>query len=266
MLGPTERVHPRARHLEQRTTLEVLERLHAEDFVAVRALDAVLPKLAKLAEAIACALRAGGRLVYVGAGTSGRLAALDAAECPPTFGTKPSQILAVMAGGKRALTRAAEGAEDDSGAGARAMQKLRVSSRDVVVGISASGTTPFVLGALAEARRRKATQALLTGNPKARTTPRIVLDTGAELIAGSTRLKAGTATKLALNALTTAAMVKLGHTRDGRMINLRATNLKLSARAVRLVVELGGVTPAKARVLLERSHQNVRAAVERALR
>jgi N-acetylmuramic acid 6-phosphate etherase len=222
-----------------------------------------LPALARLADEVAAALSAGGRLVYAGAGTSGRLVALDAAECPPTFGTRPRDVVALVAGGARALRRAAEGAEDDREAGRAAVRRARVDPRDVVVGVSASGTTPFVLAAVAEAAARGARTALLTCNPGARRAAglAVVLRTGPELVAGSTRLKAGTATKMALSLLSTAAMLRLGRVRSGRMIDLVATNEKLRRRAIGIVADLGGVGAPRARVALARAGWSVRAAL-----
>jgi len=239
-------------------------RLHGGDREAVRAVGRALGAIAALADEAARALRAGGRLVYVGAGTSGRLGALDAAECPPTFGVAPSRVVALVAGGPRALRRAVEGAEDDGRAGAAAVRRARVGARDLVVGISASGTTPFVLAALAEAGRRGAGTALLTSNPAARAagSRRVVLETGAERVAGSTRMKAGTAAKMALGLLSTATFVRLGAVREGRMVALRAGSAKLRARAVRNVAALAGVSAARARRLLEASAWNVSRAIE----
>jgi N-acetylmuramic acid 6-phosphate etherase len=222
-----------------------------------------LPALARLADLAAAALSAGGRLVYVGAGTSGRLAALDAAECPPTFGTRPRDVVAIVAGGARALRRAVEGAEDDRDGGRAAVRRARLGPRDVAVGVSASGTTPYVLAALGEARARGARAALVTCNPAARLAAglTVVLRTGPELVAGSTRLKAGTATKMALSLLSTAAMLRLGRVRAGRMIDLVGTNEKLRRRAVRIVAELGGVGAPRAQAALARRGWSVRAAL-----
>ncbi len=225
-----------------------------------------LPAIAALADEVARTLRSGGRLVYAGAGTSGRLGALDAAECPPTFGVAPSRVVALVAGGPRALRRAVEGAEDDATAGAAAVRRARIGARDLVVGISASGTTPYVLAALAEARRRGAGTALVTSNPSARAAAdrRIVLETGPERVAGSTRMKAGTAAKMALGLLSTAAFVRLGAVRSGRMVALRAGSAKLRARAVRNVADLAGVSAGVARRLLEASGWDVTAAIDAA--
>jgi N-acetylmuramic acid 6-phosphate etherase len=213
---------------------------------------------------VARALSAGGRLVYVGAGTSGRLGALDAAECPPTFGVAPSRVLALVAGGPPALRRSVEGAEDDTAAAEAAVRRALVRAGDVVVGITASGRTPFVLSALALARRRGARTALLTSSPAAQRRVAdhlVVLDTGPELVAGSTRMKAGTAAKMALGLLSTAAMVRLGKVHQGRMIDMRPTNEKLRRRAVRTVSELSGRGTAAARRALSDTGWSVRRAL-----
>ena len=224
---------------------------------AVRAAGRALPALSRATTRVAEALASGGRLIYVGAGTSGRLGVLDASECSPTFGAAPRQVQAIIAGGPRALTRAVEGSEDDAKAGARALARLRPVARDVVCGVTASASTPFVRGALAEAVRAGASTLLVCCNPPgawaARVDQVVHLETGAELIAGSTRLKAGTATKLALNALTTGAFVLLGKVYRGRMVDLQPTNAKLRARAVRMVEELTGLAPRQARALLVRA-------------
>lgn len=261
---PTERLHPRADDLDLLSIEAVVHRLHQEDLAAVRAVRTALPSVGQAARAVADALRAGGRLLYVGAGTSGRLGVLDASECPPTFGTDPSEVQAVIAGGRQALTRAVEGAEDDKAAGAAAVRRFRASPRDVVCGISASATTPYVLGALAEARRRGARTVLVCCNPpgpRTRVDILILAPTGAELVAGSTRLKAGTATKLILNAITTAAFVSLGKVYRGRMVDVRPANEKLRARAVRMVAELTELPLAKARRLLGEAGGSVKMAL-----
>jgi N-acetylmuramic acid 6-phosphate etherase len=236
---PTEGVHPDADRLDRASTRQLVRALNREDARAVRAVGEAGHDIAALADALVAAIEAGRRLYYVGAGTSGRLGALDAAEWPPTFGTPRSLAVAVIAGGPRALTRAIEEIEARPGAGASAMKPVRPG--DLVIGISASGTTPFVLGALSEARRRGAVTALVTCNPgvRVRVDHRVTADTGAELVAGSTRLKAGTATKLILNAVSTAAMIRLGRIKRGRMAYLAPLNPKLRARAKRIARELG---------------------------
>jgi N-acetylmuramic acid 6-phosphate etherase len=261
---PTERLHPRAGDLDLLSIEAVVHRMHQEDLAAIRAVDTALPFVAEAARAVAEALRAGGRLLYVGAGTSGRLGVLDASECSPTFGASPSQIQAAIAGGRRALTRAVEGAEDDKAAGATAVRRFRAGPKDVVCGISASASTPYVLGALAEARRRKARTVLVCCNPpgpRAKVDIVILAPTGPELVAGSTRLKAGTATKLILNAITTAAFVSLGKVYRGRMVDVRPANAKLRARAVRMVAELTELPQAKARRLLSAAGGSVKVAL-----
>ncbi len=255
-MSTTEGVHPRGRRLGARSSIRsVLDLLHLEDQKAVKAVGRVRPQIAKAAKLIAQALSAGGRLIYIGAGTSGRLGALDAAECPPTFGTAAWQVVALIAGGPQALTGAIEGAEDDVADGTRSIRAARACAKDVVCGVSASGRTPWVLAALAQARVLGAKTVLVSCNPQAArkvsVDVRICPDTGAEVIAGSTRLKAGTATKLVLNALSTAAMVKLGHVEAGRMSKLRPTNAKLRDRAVGIVSDLLGVDRMEATRRLE---------------
>ncbi len=255
-LPPTEAPHPRGEDLDLSSVMEVVRRLHEQDLAAVHAVGRVLPDVAALAEAAFQSLKAGGRLVYVGAGTSGRLGVLDAAECPPTFGTNPKQVVALLAGGAAAMLRAAEGSEDDAGEGARAIRRIRVEAADLVCGISASGMTPFVRGALDESRKSGAKTALVCCNREldsAAADLLVVVDTGPELIAGSTRLKAGTATKLVLNAVSTAAMVAMGKVYRGRMVELLPTNGKLASRARRMVAELAGLPEAAASKLLDRA-------------
>jgi N-acetylmuramic acid 6-phosphate etherase len=238
----TERRNSRTRRLDRMSAREIVARVHAEDAAVAPAVARVAGATARAVDAIVSKLREGGRLVLVGAGTSGRLAALEAAECPPTFGTPPSLVRAVIAGGSRALTRSVEGAEDDAGAGAKSMRAVR--SRDAVVGISASGSAPFVLAALARARKAGAATILLSCAPSAaavdiKITPKV----GPEVIAGSTRLKAGTATKLILNAITVGVMTRLGKVHENLMVDVQPTNRKLRARAARIVRELTGHDP-----------------------
>jgi N-acetylmuramic acid 6-phosphate etherase len=223
-------------------------------------------------EAVARAFRRGGRLFYVGAGTSGRLGVLDASECPPTFGTSPDLVQGIIAGGQNALWQSVEGAEDEADAGASAIRFRGVTRRDVVTGIAASGTTPFIWGALREAKRRGATTVLVCFNPFLKIPralwPTIVIapNLGPELLTGSTRLKAGTATKQLLNMFTTLAMVRLGKVRSNLMIDLNAANVKLRDRAVRIVQELTGADYCAAQGELERSGWVVKRAVGRLYR
>ena len=242
----TEQRNPRSRGLDKKSTLEVLRLLNREDAHVAASVRRELPKIAQAVDAIVKAFGKGGRLFYVGAGTSGRLAVLDAAECPPTFGTKPSMVQAIIAGGGKALRRSVEGAEDSATAGARDLSSAGFSKRDVVVGIAASGTTPYVLGALKFAKRHGAITVGVTSNvdsPLARLSQiAIVPDTGAEIVAGSTRLKAGTAQKMVLNLLSTAAMVRIGRVYEGWMVHVALANSKLRSRGVQILQEAADVT------------------------
>jgi N-acetylmuramic acid 6-phosphate etherase len=261
----TEKRNPRSRGLDLKSTSRILRVLNAEDARVAHAVARAIPQIAKAVDRIAAALRKGGRLIYVGAGTSGRLATLDAAECPPTFGIPPNRIIALIAGGRRALTHAVEGAEDSTAAGARDLAARKLSSRDVVVGIAASGTTPYVLGALEYARRRRATTVCVTCNPRSplcrRADIAIVVKTGPEALTGSTRLKAGTAQKMVLNMLSTATMVRLGYVYDNWMINVGRTNKKLERRALGILEAAARVTPAQARRALAAAGGDIRIAL-----
>ncbi len=249
---PTERSNPASRHLDRLSPLAIARLMNRADGAAVRAVSRAAVPLARAVELVARALARGGRLVFVGAGTSGRLGVLEAAECPPTFGTPSRLVQAVMAGGRSSVFRAKEGAEDDAADGARQVRR-RARRGDVVVGVAASGVTAFVRAALAEARRRGVATVLVTCNPTVpRSAARVVvaLAVGPEILAGSTRLKAGTATKLALNTLTTATFVRLGKVHGNRMVDLLPRSAKLRARAAALVAELGRVTPREAQRVL----------------
>ncbi len=230
-----------------------------------RAVGRALPAIARAVDAITAALQHGGRLFYVGAGTSGRLATLDAAEIPPTFGTAPSLVQAIIAGGRRALTLAVEGAEDNRAHGARDLAALKLSSRDAVLGITASGGTPYVLGALEYAKRKGAVTIGITSNPKTPITQlakiSIVTPTGPEVITGSTRMKAGTAQKLVLNMLSTATMIRLGRVYHNWMIGLALTNRKLQARGLRILMEATGAGVAESTRALRQSGHNLAAAL-----
>ena len=263
--GRTERCNPNSRGLDRKSTRDVLHILNREDARVALAVRRELPRIAKAVDAIVNSFRSGGRLFYVGAGTSGRLAVLDAAECPPTFGTSPKLVQAVIAGGARALRHAVEGAEDSAANGAGDLSSAGLSRRDVVVGIAASGTTPYVLGALAYARRRGAVTVGVTSNtksPLARSAQiAIAPDTGPEAIAGSTRLKAGTAQKMVLNLLSTGAMVRFGRVYENWMVHVAMTNQKLRARGARILEEAAGVKPAVAEHALQWAGYNLPAAI-----
>ncbi len=252
---PTERPNPRSRDLDRLSAVGIARLMNRADRAAVASVARAARGIGSAVDVVVQRLSRGGRLLFVGAGTSGRLGVLEAAECPPTFDTPPALVQAVIAGGRRAVFRSAEGAEDDADEGARAVRR-RVRRGDVVVGIAASGVTPFVRAALEAARRRKAATVLVTCNPRApRRAARMViaLSTGPEVLAGSTRLAAGTATKLVLNTLTTAVFVRLGKVYGNRMVDLRPRSAKLRARALKLVSEIGKVSAREAERFLARA-------------
>ncbi|MFN0061166.1 MAG: N-acetylmuramic acid 6-phosphate etherase [Myxococcaceae bacterium] len=242
-LPPTEQLHPRARTLDTLSPTALVRAIASEEQRAVAAVLGAAKSLGPLSAQLAQTWAKGGTLYYVGAGTSGRLGALDAAEIPPTFGIPERQARALLAGGPRAMRHAIEGAEDNTQAGARAISQARVRPRDLVIGIAASGNTPFVMAALKRAAELGVRTALVACAPPRegnapKSTHLVLLRTGPELVSGSTRLTAGTATKLALNALTTSAAVQLHRVHEGRMVALRPTNEKLRKRALRMTVEL----------------------------
>lgn len=240
----TETTNPRARNLDLKTTREILSIINREDALVAPAVRRELPRIARAVDEIVARLKNGGRLFYVGAGTSGRLGVLDASECPPTFGVPRTLVQGIIAGGRRAVTESAEGAEDDASDGARELRMRGLARRDVVVGVAASGATPYVLGSLKFARKRGAFTIAVTtnrGTPISRTAHLAIAPlTGPEVIAGSTRMKSGTAQKMVLNMLSTAAMVRLGYVYDNWMINVAKTNQKLRQRALRNLVEATG--------------------------
>ena len=246
-------------------TLEAAQRMNALDRSVPAALEPCLPAIALAADSIAAAFSRGGRLIYVGAGTPGRLGVLDASECPPTFGTDPAQVVGVIAGGSVALTTAVEGAEDDEAAAVRDLDALGLTADDVVVGISASGRTPYVIAAILEARRRSALSVSVACNPDsaAGREADIAIDVvvGPEFIAGSTRLKAGTAQKLVLNMLTTLAMVRSNKTYGNRMVDVRATNEKLVARSFSLVQDVTGAASSDVAAALDAADGEVKTAI-----
>jgi N-acetylmuramic acid 6-phosphate etherase len=262
----TEQRNPRSENLDTLSAQELVELFVEEETFVQEALRNEAGSLARAVEMATRALRAGGRLFYVGAGTSGRLGVLDASEIPPTFGAPPEIVQGIIAGGATALSRSVEGAEDEKGGGALAIDERGVGAADLVVGLSASGRAPFVVGALSEAKRRGAQTILLTCNPERERAKdcdlEIDLATGPELLTGSTRLKAGTATKIALNIISTGAMIALGKVRGNLMIDVTASNAKLRDRAVRLVSVLAKCDQAQALERLELHHWNVRAALE----
>jgi len=263
----TEQPNPRSANLDQLATPELVDLFVSEEDAVARALVACREGLIAAVDLVSAALRSGGRLFYVGAGTSGRLGVLDASEIPPTFGAAPELVQGIIAGGAAALHRAVEGAEDQPESGAHAVLERGVRSGDVVCGIAASGRTPFVLGALGKARSLGAHTVFITCNPARQPSAEsweveIDLPTGPELVTGSTRLKAGTATKLTLNLLSTCAMIRLGRVRGNAMVDLNISNEKLRDRGARLVSTTLGIPYAVARSALEKANWNVRKCLE----
>lgn len=262
---PTEARNEKARGIASFTTRQILELMNDEDATVPAAVRAALPAIERAVDEIVAAFGTGHRLRYIGAGTSGRLGVLDASEAPPTFGVDDDLVRGTIAGGDAALRHSIEGAEDDSGAGARAVRE-KVREGDVLVGISASGRAKFVTAAMVMARELGARTVALTcddSSPLAKDADvAITIDVGPEVLAGSSRLKAGTATKLVLNMLSTAAMIRAGRTRGDLMIDLRPTNAKLRERAVRMVKEETGLTEDEARARLEKAGWSVRKALE----
>ena len=254
----TEAILESSQDLDRRSTREILEAVHAEDRVALEAVGKVLADVERAVDVLVLVMQGGGRWFYVGAGTSGRMGLLDAAELPPTFGIPPERVQAILAGGEAALVRAVEGAEDVAEDARRALRERELLPGDAVVALSASGRTAFALGALEEAHGRGARRLAITCDPASplacaaeiAIAPRV----GPEVIAGSTRMKGGLAEKAVLQLLSTTAMVRLGRVEGNRMTNLHPASRKLRRRAVRMVMELGGVDEAEAERLLERAH------------
>src|SRR5437899_8507471 len=267
----TERRNPGTERIDVASSLEIVDAINAEDATVAAAVRRERERLARAIDLAVAAFRAGGRLVYVGAGTSGRLGVLDASECPPTFGTPPGMVVGMIAGGAAALVKGLEGAEDDVNAGAAAMDTAAITNRDVVVGIAASGTTPYVRAALARAQTLGARTILVTCS----TPPKVLAETcdviinpiaGPEVLTGSTRLKAGTATKLVLNTLTTGAMIRLGKAYGNLMVDLVALSAKLHDRGDRIVMECCGGSREEARAVIKRAAGSVKLAIVMARR
>ena len=247
------------------SALDIVQTMNSEDERVAESVKQSLPEIAETVELIAERFLHGGRLFYVGAGTSGRLGVMDASECPPTFGVSPEMVQGIIAGGVTALTDEVEGAEDDVSAGETSMKNVKINNQDVVLGISASGTTPFVLAAIAYAGQQGAVKIGLACIPKSplleNVAVAICVQVGQEVVAESTRLKAGTAQKMVLNMLSTATMVKLGKVYQNRMVNLQASNIKLVRRAEEMVAELGEVSLKTAAELFLKSGHHVKTAI-----
>jgi N-acetylmuramic acid 6-phosphate etherase len=261
----TEHRNAASKNLDRMTAQQIVRLMNGEDRKVAAAVSRELPAIARAVDAIVNGICNGGRLIYVGAGSSGRMAVLDAAECPPTFGTSPKVVQALIAGGRRAVTGAVEGAEDSLANGERDLRAKKLTRRDVVIGITASGTTPYVLAALKHAKKRGATTVAITVNPhtpvarlaKILITPKV----GPEVLTGSTRLKAGTAQKMVLNMLSTAAMTRLGHVYENLMIDVKPSNQKVSNRIVRIIAEASGKSVSASEHALRQSGHNLRTAL-----
>lgn len=262
----TEMRNPATTHIDQMDLPEMLKIINAENRRAVEAVETALPSIAQAIDAIVASFSCGGRLIYVGAGTSGRMAVADAAECPPTFGISADQITAIMAGGPACMAHAAEAEEDNAQMGRKNLLEASPTARDVLVGISASGGAAYVLGAMEQAKALGCTVISLTSNPgslmEQASDIAICTDTGPEVITGSTRMKAGTAQKLVLNMLSTCSMVRMGMVYENMMVNIKPSNDKLRNRMLNIVMELTGWDEAQAKAQLEQQDWNIRRTVD----
>jgi N-acetylmuramic acid 6-phosphate etherase len=261
----TEQTHPASAHLDSLPTNKILGLMNYADQEVPDAVGRELGRIALAVDAITAALEAGGRLFYIGAGTSGRLGVLDASECPPTFHVPPELVQGIIAGGDSALRRSSESAEDDPSAGARDLLEAGFRKGDAVVGIAASGRTPYVLGAVQKARELEGITCGIACTPNAELSSLVDFpmepSPGPEILTGSTRLRAGTATKLVLNMISTAVMIKLGHVYGNLMVNVQPSNRKLERRAVEIIQQTTGASPERAAELLEQSGRSVRTAI-----
>jgi N-acetylmuramic acid 6-phosphate etherase len=254
------------RHIEKMSVEDILTKINQEDQKVAKSVEQAIPQIGRLITVIADKMLSGGRLFYIGAGTSGRLAVVDASECPPTFGVSEGLVIAVIAGGKKAITQPVENAEDDIKQGWKDLHSYHISEKDVVVGIAASGTTPYVISALEQCRKHNIITGCITNNPgspivQAAAYP-VVVETGPEFITGSTRMKSGTAQKMVLNMISTTVMIQLGRVEDNQMVNMQLTNEKLIDRGVRMVMQKLAIADYnKARELLL-LHGSVKKAVE----
>ena len=261
----TEQVNPASASIDRLATAEMLEVINREDQKVADAVARAIPAIAQAVDAIVAAMERGGRLFYIGAGTSGRLGVLDAAECPPTFSVPPDLVQGIIAGGEAALSRATETTEDDPAIGARDLDQRGFTGRDVLVGIATSGRTPYVLGAISEARRLGATTIGVSCTPESELSRVVDIAIealpGAEIVAGSTRMKAGTATKLVLNMLSTGTFIRRGYVFGNLMVNVQPKNSKLRDRALRIVAKAAGVSGERAAELLAAASDSVRVAI-----
>lgn len=261
----TEQRNPNSMHVDSLSALEIVQLMNEEDKQVPLAIEKCLPQIAQTAECIVTAFQQGGRLVYIGAGTSGRLGVLDASECPPTFGVSPEMVKGIIAGGERALRHPIEGAEDSKAQAVVDLQTIHFSSKDVLVGIAASGRTPYVIGALEYAKSLGSATVSIASNPNSAMANivDIAIDTvvGPEVLTGSSRLKSGTAQKLVLNMLTTASMILMGKCYQNLMVDVQASNEKLKARAIRIVMQATDCDKALAEETLKQADQNAKLAI-----
>ena len=261
----TEQRNPNSMHVDSLSALEIVQLMNDEDKQVPLAIEKCLPQIAQAVECIVAAFQQDGRLVYIGAGTSGRLGVLDASECPPTFGVSPEMVKGIIAGGERALRHPIEGAEDSKAQAVIDLQAIQFSSKDVLVGIAASGRTPYVLGALEYAKRLGSVTVSIASNPNSvmANIVDIAIDTvvGSEVLTGSSRLKSGTAQKLVLNMLTTASMILTGKCYQNLMVDVQASNEKLKARAIRIVMQATDCDKALAEETLKQAEQNAKLAI-----
>ena len=261
----TEKRNPNSMHVDSLSALEIVQLMNEEDKQVPLAIEKCLPQIAQAVECIVAAFQQGGRLVYIGAGTSGRLGVLDASECPPTFGVSPEMVKGIIAGGERALRHPIEGAEDSKAQAVVDLQTIHFSSKDVLVGIAASGRTPYVIGALEYAKSLGSVTVSIASNPNSAMANivDIAIDTvvGPEVLTGSSRLKSGTAQKLVLNMLTTASMILMGKCYQNLMVDVQASNEKLKARAIRIVMQATDCDKALAEETLKQADQNAKLAI-----
>ena len=261
----TEKRNPNSMHVDSWSALEIVQLMNQEDKQVPLAIEKCLPQIAQAVECIVAAFQQGGRLVYIGAGTSGRLGVLDASECPPTFGVSPEMVKGIIAGGERALRHPIEGAEDSKEQAVIDLQTIQFSSKDVLVGIAASGRTPYVIGALEYAKSLDSVTVSIASNPNSAMANivDIAIDTvvGPEVLTGSSRLKSGTAQKLVLNMLTTASMILMGKCYQNLMVDVQASNEKLKARAIRIVMQATDCDKALAEETLKQADQNAKLAI-----
>ena len=261
----TEQRNPNSMHVDSLSALEIVQLMNEEDKQVPLAIEKCLPQIAQAVECIVAAFQQGGRLVYIGAGTSGRLGVLDASECPPTFGVSPEMVKGIIAGGERALRHPIEGAEDSKMQAVVDLQTIQLSSKDVLVGIAASGRTPYVIGALEYAKSLGSVTVSIASNPNSAMANivDIAIDTvvGPEVLTGSSRLKSGTAQKLVLNMLTTASMILMGKCYQNLMVDVQASNEKLKARAIRIVMQATDCDKALAEETLKQADQNAKLAI-----